>query len=136
MIVQLILRAKAGTLRGQEFAFATPVHCVLGRSRTCHLQLPTDPTVSRQHCLIEMDEHGIWAQDLASLNGTFVNGARIGGRPERSDSTQIQGPRQLLRHGDELRICDNVFGVVLQDSTPATKPHTESHTALPLELCS
>jgi eukaryotic-like serine/threonine-protein kinase len=135
MIARLILKAKAGYLRGQEFVFVKPVHCVLGRSRTCHLQLPADPTVSRQHCLIEMDEHGLWAQDLASLNGTYVNGERIGLRPERSDVTQLQGPRQLLRDGDELRICDNVFGVEVHASTPGTKPHSGSHTGLPLSMC-
>jgi serine/threonine-protein kinase len=134
MIARLILKAKAGCLRGRAFEFATPVHCVMGRSRMCHLQLPADPTVSRQHCLIEADEYGLWAQDLASLNGTYVNGERLGPRAGLSDDTQLQGPRQLLRHGDELRICDNVFAIEVHSSTPAPKPHIESHTCLPMGL--
>jgi len=135
MNAHLILKAKAGYLLGQEFIFTTPVHCVLGRSRLCQLQLPADPTVSRQHCLLEMDEHGLWAQDLASLNGTYINGERIGLGPCNSEGTHVQAPRHRLRHGDELRICDNVFRVEVRSDTPETKPHTDSHIDLPLAMC-
>lgn len=110
----MILKAVSGELRGQEFTFATPVRCVLGRSRACGLRLPFDPTVSRQHCLLESDGNGIWAQDLCSLNGTFVNGSKIGtGLLNDGDGTVQECRRHRLRDGDELRVAGNVFQVVL-----------------------
>jgi pSer/pThr/pTyr-binding forkhead associated (FHA) protein len=115
MSTLLILKAVAGDLRGQEFAFTAPVRCILGRSRACGLRLPFDPTVSRQHCLLESDGDGVWAQDLCSLNGTFVNGAKIGtaARPGNGEATLLEVGRYLLRDGDELRVCGNVFQVQL-----------------------
>jgi pSer/pThr/pTyr-binding forkhead associated (FHA) protein len=115
MATMLVLRALTGDLRGQEFAIAGPAHAILGRSRSCTLRLPTDGTVSRQHCIIELDESGAWAQDLGSMNGTHVNGSKIGQRVPQAyeDATMVQPPRHELQDGDELRICNNVFAVCL-----------------------
>jgi pSer/pThr/pTyr-binding forkhead associated (FHA) protein len=114
----LILKATAGDLRGQEFAFPGPAHVLLGRSRTCWLRLPGDATVSRQHCLIEVDEAGAWVQDLGSLNGTYINGAKIGqrARERQDDATMLQPPRQSLQEGDELRICNNAFVIEIVEA--------------------
>lgn len=124
MTTMLILRALTGELRGQEFTITGPAHCVLGRSRSCTLRLPGDATVSRQHCMIELDKVGVWVQDLGSLNGTLINGERIGQRIEHSedDATLVQSSRQLLNDGDELRICNNIFAVVLTDSEVPVTP--------------
>jgi pSer/pThr/pTyr-binding forkhead associated (FHA) protein len=108
----IILKAMAGDLRGQEYAINEPANFVLGRSRSCGLRLPGDPTVSRQHCLIEVDQGRAWVQDLGSLNGTHINGSKIGQRlPTFGDATMLQPARQELHHGDVLRICANVFHV-------------------------
>jgi len=117
MSTLLILRATTGDLLGQEFAIPGPAHCVLGRSRGCTLRLPGDVTVSRQHCLIEVEDDGAWIQDLGSLNGTLVNGAKIGQRERNtnSDATMVQPLRHGLQDGDELRICNNAFTVELAD---------------------
>jgi len=115
----LTLRALTGDLRGQEFTFRGPAYCVLGRSRSCQLRLPGDATVSRQHCLIEMEGAGVWVQDLGSLNGTHINGQKIGqrDRDRQTDATLVAPPRQELQDGDELRVCNNIFAVVLADCT-------------------
>jgi pSer/pThr/pTyr-binding forkhead associated (FHA) protein len=128
MSMTVILKATSGDLHGQEFNIAGPAHCVLGRSRVCTLRLPGDATVSRQHCLIEVEANGAWIQDLGSLNGTLVNGEKIGQRePVRSgDATMVQPPRHGLQHGDELRICNNVFRVVLTGALPAEQARTGS----------
>jgi eukaryotic-like serine/threonine-protein kinase len=118
MATTMILRAITGELRGQEFAFSDLTQATLGRSRSCTLRLPGDATVSRQHCLIELDEYGVWVQDLGSLNGTLVNGENIGlghRAPRDGDETMRQPPRHALNDGDELRICNNVFAVVLSE---------------------
>lgn len=118
MSTTLILRGLTGDLRGQQFALTGPTHCVLGRSRSCTLRLAADATVSRQHCLIELDVKGAWVQDLGSLNGTHVNGEKIGqrDRSQDEDGTMVQPGRHELQDGDELRICSNVFAVVLSEA--------------------
>jgi pSer/pThr/pTyr-binding forkhead associated (FHA) protein len=71
--------------------------------------------VSRQHCLIELEGESAWVQDLGSRNGTHLNGRKLGRREEecQADATLVASLRQELRHGDELRVCNNVFAVVL-----------------------
>jgi len=117
MNTTLILRGLTGDLRGKQFALTAPACWILGRSRSCQLRLNADATVSRQHCLIELDGTGAYVQDLGSLNGTHVNGERIGQRerPRDDNATMLQPGRHLLQDGDELRICNNVFAVVLSE---------------------
>lgn len=124
----LILKALTGEQRGQEFAFALPTHCILGRSRSCMMRLAGDATVSRQHCLIEFDEHGAWVQDLGSLNGTHLNGERIGRRQvcSQEDATMVQPLRQPLHSGDELRVCNLVFAVELAEGEPVPHPGVDT----------
>lgn len=62
---------------------------LVGRSRGCELQLP-DGDASRRHAEIVPDEEGFLLRDLASTNGTFVNGERV--REHR------------LRPGDRIQI--------------------------------
>jgi pSer/pThr/pTyr-binding forkhead associated (FHA) protein len=117
MASQLILRALTGGLRGRQFKFRAPAFCVLGRASSCHLCLPGDGTVSRQHCLLELEGESAWVRDLGSRNGTHLNGAKIGQREPRrpADATVVTQLRQELQDGDELRICHHVFAVVLLD---------------------
>lgn len=140
MTTLLILKATAGDLLGQKFPINGPAHYVLGRSRSCSLRLPGDATVSRQHCLIEVEEDGVWIQDLGSLNGTLVNGAKIGQRERggNSDATMVQPLRHGLHAGDEVRICNNGFKVEMADCPlicQGTPAHRES-SHFTLALCS
>ena len=104
MATMLILKAIAGDLRGHEFTFRSPASCVVGRSRSCMLRLPGDGTVSRQHCVIELESEGAWIQDLGSLNGTHINGSKIGQREPAptNDATMVQPARQSLSNGDQV----------------------------------
>jgi pSer/pThr/pTyr-binding forkhead associated (FHA) protein len=74
-------------------------------------------TVSRQHCLIDLEGGSAWVQDLGSLNGTYVNGQKIGqpGNERQADATWAAPARQELQDGDELRVSNTVFAVVLSD---------------------
>lgn len=66
-----------------------PGEVLIGRSRSCALQIP-ESTVSRQHARLRVGPEGqVVVEDLGSSNGTFVNGERV------------IGSRALL-HGDRL----------------------------------
>ena len=67
---------------------------------SCALRLD-DPKVSRQHATLEPVDSVLLVYDHASLNGTWVNDARIRGSG-------------VLRTGDRLRIGASVF--VVSDS--------------------
>jgi transcriptional regulator with GAF, ATPase, and Fis domain len=77
----------------------------LGREPTNALPV-VDPSVSRKHCLLRREEDGRFqVKDLASRNGTVVNGVTV--------------REQWLRHGDEIAIGDSVFLFLLEDEDQA-----------------
>ena len=70
---------------------------VIGRESDSHLTIP-DPTVSKRHAELRLED-GQWSiEDLRTRNGTWVNGQRVHGRTP-------------LSHNDEIRIsaCTAVF---------------------------
>jgi predicted nucleic acid-binding Zn-ribbon protein len=66
----------------------------IGRSLAADVRFD-DPTVSRRHALVVRQADGVRVLDDRSLNGVFVNGARI----DRSGVGQ-----QTLRDGDEILV--------------------------------
>jgi len=119
MAAQVVLEGIRGNSRGERFVFSGKTREVVGRASGCSLRVPgDDPTVSRYHCLLEIDAPLMWVEDLDSLNGTFVNDESIGRRDwGRTTETvcQAKAPPRLLVDGDELRIGDNVFEVVIDE---------------------
>ena len=72
----------------------------LGRSSSNDVHIP-DEELSRNHCLFEQSgEAGIRVTDLASANGTFVNGEQLG-----SDSRELKG-------GDTIEVGSTKISVV------------------------
>src|SRR5438552_2545755 len=63
-------------------------HLLAARQGTRHrpgrdIDLPLDDeTLSRRHCVVTYEDDRIYVDDLHSVNGTFVNGARIAGKTE------------------------------------------------------
>ena len=75
---------------------------VIGRSRGCELMLQ-DGGLSRRHSAIWTIDGRLWIRDLASTNGTFVNGARV--------TTE-----KPLAAGDEVGLGDVVLRVLRRES--------------------
>src|SRR5690606_7550307 len=64
-----------GTLQGRRFPLG-PGQTILGKADSADIQI-SDSGVSRRHAKLVIDDEGIKLIDLASTNGTFVNGASI-----------------------------------------------------------
>ncbi len=98
-----------GELKGQRWIIEQD-QVIIGRGSDCDIVLP-ERQASRQHARIERDKDGYLLRDLASKNGTCVNGQEVRDKPYR------------LKDGDEIQIALCVkMGFVGTDAT------------LPLEL--
>lgn len=86
---RFVVLASPVLTQGSTIEVATPT--VAGRDERSGIHLGRDEYASAQHARVEPRPDGVWVDDLGSLNGTFVNGARL------------QGDR-LLRAGDIVRI--------------------------------
>jgi pSer/pThr/pTyr-binding forkhead associated (FHA) protein len=69
---RLLVRLRPGETR----AFDLPGEAVIGRDDGLAVTLPFDE-VSRQHAKISWDGNSYWLEDLASMNGTYLNGRRV-----------------------------------------------------------
>ena len=83
-----VLRLTSGPLAGKVFEFSATLR--VGRHPFNELSLG-DPGLSRYHCWIMMKDGSACVEDLASANGTFVNGERI-------------RARRALKAGDIIRV--------------------------------
>jgi pSer/pThr/pTyr-binding forkhead associated (FHA) protein len=75
-------------------------HLLVGRHTDADISLPM-PDVSRRHCRFIRTDMGWRVIDLASTNGTYVNGRRV----EEAD----------LQLGDLIRVGGVIFEVVEAD---------------------
>jgi hypothetical protein len=76
----------------------------VGRDPANGLSLPQDPGLSRRHAEVRHQPGGGWQVcDLASSNGTYLNGERLAGCRPLEDGDQIrlgrQGPVLVFRSG-------------------------------------
>lgn len=90
----------SGEMAGRRFAVG-PAAVRLGRSSSNDIHVP-DEELSRNHCLFEpFGETGLRVTDLASANGTSVNGVPIGSDPvDLKEGDVIEVGRTTLRVGD------------------------------------
>lgn len=72
----------------------------IGRDTQCDVEV-TDDFISRVHALLEVNAHGWRVIDRGSLNGTFVNDARI--------------TEQTLFPGDRIRVGNHIFKFLFAD---------------------
>ncbi|MCB9895321.1 MAG: FHA domain-containing protein [Planctomycetes bacterium] len=71
-------------------------HFVIGRDKSCHIQITGDTSVSRKHASVMRRGVSFMIEDLGSSNGVLVNDKRIDGAHE-------------LRVGDKVEIGNTVF---------------------------
>ena len=91
------LLVTAGVLKGRRFS-VPEAGLRLGRSSSCEMSV-SDPALSRNHCLFEVREGSLWVTDLASANGTLVNGDELGDESRRLE------PGDMILAGDtEIKV--------------------------------
>jgi eukaryotic-like serine/threonine-protein kinase len=116
---KVILTITQGNLTGQKFEFDSRTTCIIGRADDCYPQIPDDEyhrTISRYHCLLDINPPNIRVRDFGSKNGTFVNEQKIGQRkasqtPE--EGAKLKFPEYDLNSGDTLKLSHTVFSVDL-----------------------
>ena len=87
------LVAVSGPLSGEVFPLSGE-HVSLGRDAANSIALP-DPALSRRHCEFRREGESWCVRDLASSNGTFVNG--------------VQVTSQTLYEGDRIALGETTF---------------------------
>ena len=68
----ITLTITTGKLSGKQYIFDSRSTCIIGRGEDCNLQIADniDMTVSRYHCLLDINPPEMRIRDLGSLNGT------------------------------------------------------------------
>jgi eukaryotic-like serine/threonine-protein kinase len=108
------LEVVEGPIAGRQFVFDAHDTLLFGRAPDCHARLSEqDGKASRHHFLLEVNPPAARVRDLGSLNGTWVNGTRYGGRGALSpeQAAQQAWPQVDLGDGDTIRVGSTVFAV-------------------------
>jgi pSer/pThr/pTyr-binding forkhead associated (FHA) protein len=105
MIVRLVF------MRKRKRVWTAQLHqteSTLGRAHGCTVRIPS-AQVSRLHCRLRIENGVVTAEDLESVNGTFVNGQRI------------RDP-EVVHPGDRLGVGPVTFVVEYELSTTSLRP--------------
>ncbi|HZZ71955.1 MAG TPA: FHA domain-containing protein [Pirellulales bacterium] len=116
MEAKLVLVAEDG--RSGEYKLRLPL--ILGRSRQAGLTV-LHTSVSRQHCELSEYEGQLVANDLGSLNGTFI------------EETRISEPT-ILPDGGLLRVGSVSFHAVYGSGASAPPPPAAALSSAPAEI--
>lgn len=130
MPAKVTLTVIAGEASAPEFVFQERTTVLVGRGSDCRIRLPNHPnhgSVSRHHCLLDLNPPDVRVRDLGSLNGTLVNGKIIGRRKKgvsRDDARKEDLPEYDLRNSDLIKIGNTVLRVGIR--IPATCSRCEA----------
>ena len=83
-----ILIAQSGPVTGQRWTLSKEMFTI-GRGAECDIVIP-DRQISRVHARLRRGEEGFELEDLASKNGTHINGALLKGKQLLQDGDLIQ----------------------------------------------
>jgi transcriptional regulator with GAF, ATPase, and Fis domain len=110
------LVARDGPLKGSVFALDDGEFSV-GRNPSNRLSV-SDPSLSRQHCVIGARGGRFEIRDLDSRNGTFVNGVPVHER--------------ILADGDEIQIGNSLFLFLAEETFATPSPSVRLDERSPL----
>ncbi|MCL6590457.1 MAG: protein kinase [Firmicutes bacterium] len=103
----ITLKIIGGIMAGREFVFGGPDLFLFGRATDCHCAIPADNYLSRHHFLLEVNPPDCQLKDLGSLNGTYVNNIKYGGResaePPEFEAAIGRAVGVRLKNGDIIK---------------------------------
>ncbi len=120
MPAKVTLTVTEGKLKGKQFSFDSRTTCIIGRAQDCNIQIPNDveyKTISRYHCLLDINPPDIRVRDFGSLHGTYVNDRCIGKREENQtpeEAARLNFSEYDVQNGDEIQLSNTVFKVVIE----------------------
>ena len=111
------LSVTRGPAKEKVFTFTDHDTFLFGRMEDCHACFPDDKLVSRHHFILEACPPKASLRDLGSLNGTYVNGKKWGGRksgesPE--EGAKHQYPIIELQNGDKITVGQTDLSVTIE----------------------
>ena len=133
---RVTLSVTKGPLAGIVYTFSERTTALIGRALDCNILLPDDDThrtISRHHCLLDINPPRARIRDLGSMNGTYISGRIIGQRaagatPE--EGGQKKFPEYDLHDKDEIMLGGTVFKVRISAPTACA----ECGTNIPEQL--
>jgi len=122
----VILSVTRGPAKGKVFTFTEHDTFIFGRMADCHAAFPDDTQVSRHHFILEACPPKASLRDLGSLNGTYVNGKKWGGRKageSPAEGAKHKFPVIELNDGDKITVGQTDFAVAIEKGAaqPAVK---------------
>jgi len=136
---QITLKVTQGKLQGMAFSFDERTICIIGRAKDCNIKLPDDKdheTISRYHCLLDINPPSVRIRDFGSRNGTFVNGKKIGQRSKGQsvdDIDKTSFPEIDLTHLDKIKLGKTVFQIHIEHTQQSAPQVTrQEHEKAPL----
>jgi eukaryotic-like serine/threonine-protein kinase len=112
---KITLDVTDGPMKGKVFTFDEHDTFIFGRDTDCHARLSEDDTTaSRHHFVLEVNPPYACVRDLGSLNGTYVNGVKHGGRAEQETPEDVAGrlfPEVDVKNGDQIRVGETLFSI-------------------------
>lgn len=95
-----LLEIQTGRHKGRKIRLTDP-ETIIGRGEDAKIRISSND-VSRHHCVLKSRPEDVLVKDLASRNGTFVNGRPIEGEMIlKPGGTLAVGPMVLKLLGDE-----------------------------------
>ncbi len=115
---KVTLKVIDGPIKGKVFTFENHDAFIFGRDKNCHARLPEgDLEASRHHFILEVNPPAVSLRDLGSLNGTYVNNTKHGGRRETDnpqDADQSRLPAVDISHGDLIHVGRTVIRISVE----------------------
>jgi eukaryotic-like serine/threonine-protein kinase len=122
MTAKVIISSIQGQTAGKRYVFDSRTTSTIGRHDDCSISVPNDrehSLISRFHCFLDVNPPQVRIRDFGSLNGTYINGRKIGQRPEgisAEKGQQMSFPQVDLQNGDRIQLGETVFQVKIEQS--------------------
>jgi pSer/pThr/pTyr-binding forkhead associated (FHA) protein len=130
MEMTMAITVLTGPHKNRRFSFQGPVRCTIGRAGDCLVRFAgneCDLAISRHHCRLDIDPPNVKVRDLRSLNGTYLNGAKL--EPAEADvSDSFAMP---VKNGDVITLGDTSLRIDIVNSYVPAASDFEGDSSAP-----